>query len=134
MKIVKALLSSLALANHASSTKLFATKSCQATTFAASKNSPNDSSSAIFNVRGGDLGPLTSDAAAKTLVGYAAVNGWTIWLATEGVMKSWGMGTPTSDKVKFIFHMMGSNRKSKQFFVLLVHIIIDCGLNKLLLL
>ena len=113
MKIVKALLSSLALANHASSTKLFATKSCQATSFAASKKSPNDSdsSSVIFNIRGGDLGPLTSDAAAKTLVGYAAVNGWTIWLATEGVMKSWGMGTPTSDKVKFVFHMVGSNSK-----------------------
>jgi len=110
MKIVKALLSSLAVANHASSTKLFATKSCQAISSAASKNSPDNGSSAIFNVRGGDLGSLTSDAAAKTLVGYAAVNGWTIWLATEGVLKSWGMGAPTpSDKVTFVFRIMGSN-------------------------
>ena len=53
--------------------------------------------------RGGDLGPLSSDMAAKALVGFTIANGYPMWRSTEATSKSWGIDNGLSDVQKDLF-------------------------------
>ena len=67
------------------------------------------STEAVFAVpRGGDLGPLDTDTAAKLAVGFMLANGIPGFLATEGMMKAWGQ-TKVAPRTKLVYQSMNLN-------------------------
>ena len=113
MKFLSFLLSSSVVAIGSAAAKPFALAPSARLT--AKQNLPTrddqvSPTASVFDVpRGGDLGPLTADAAAKALVGFTALNGYLSWQAVDGMLKAWDIGDGATSKQKLLISASGCN-------------------------